>query len=60
VVEKLREAIGTLVRSPEYVARIQGIGGVPMNFAASEQQPFMDRELERWDKLIRSTGIQLD
>lgn len=60
VVERLREAIGILVRSPEYIARIQGIGGTPMNIAASEQQPFMDRELARWDKLIRSTGIQLD
>ncbi len=60
VVERLREAIGTLVRSPEYIARIQGIGGMPMNIAAAEQQPFMDRELARWDKLIRSTGIQLD
>ena len=60
VVEKLREAIGTLVRSPEYIARIQGIGGMPMNIAAAEQQPFMDRELARWDTLIRSTGIQLD
>jgi len=60
VVERLREAIGTLVRSPEYIARIQGIGGVPMNVVATDQQPFMDRELQRWDKLIRSTGIQLD
>jgi hypothetical protein len=31
-----------------------------MNIAAAEQQPFMDRELARWDTLIRSTGIQLD
>ena len=46
--------------SPEYVARIQGIGGMTMNMSAAEQQPFMDRELERWDRLIRSTGIQLD
>jgi len=60
VIEKLREAVGTLIRSPEYVARIQGIGGMTMNMSAAEQQPFMDRELERWDRLIRSTGIQLD
>ncbi len=60
VVDRLRELIGTLVRSPEYIARIESIGGMAMNVAPGEQQPFMDRERERWDALIRSTGIQLD
>ena len=60
VVEKLRGMIGTLVHSPEYVAKIQSIGGTPMNIDASAQQPFMDEELARWERLIRATGIQLD
>ena len=38
----------------------QSIGGTPMNIEAAAQQPFMEQELTRWDRLIRSTGIQLD
>lgn len=60
VVERLRELIGDLVRSPGYIAKIQSIGGTPMNIEAAAQQPFMEQELTRWDRLIRSTGIQLD
>ena len=60
VVEKLRGMIGTLVRSPDYVSKIESIGGTPMNIDAGAQQPFMDQELARWERLIRATGIQLD
>jgi tripartite-type tricarboxylate transporter receptor subunit TctC len=60
VVDKLRTLLDPLVRSKEFSARIESTGGVAMPIAGDRQNAFMFAEIERWDRLIKQAGIQID
>ena len=60
VVDKLRALLDPLVRSKEFSARIESTGGVAMPIAGDRQNAFMFAEIERWDRLIKQAGIQID
>ena len=60
IVERLRGLADALVRSPEFIARIESTGGAALPIPGIRQNQFLADEIARWDRLIKQTGIQLD
>ncbi len=60
IVERLRGLADALVRSPEFIARIESTGGAALPIPGNRQNQFLADEIARWDRLIRQAGIQLD
>lgn len=60
VVNRLSEAVVEAIRSPDLSKRLtdQGLDVAPL--AAAEFQPYLDREVAYWGKVIRDAGIKLD
>ena len=60
VVAKLRDALGTIIREPDFVARIERDGGRVLDIPARDQVPFLRDEIERWTKMVQQYGVTTD
>ena len=59
-VEILRNAHSSIVREPEFVARVERDGGRVLAVPPQEQQQFMQREVERWSAQVARYGVTVD
>ena len=59
-VEILRNAHSSIVREPEFVARVERDGGRVLAVPPQEQQKFMQREVERWSAQVARYGVTVD
>lgn len=57
VVEALRKALATVIGDPEFAARIERDGGRVLAIAPSQQQQFLQEQIERWTRLVRLYGV---
>jgi len=60
IVDKVAKAIATYVHKPEVVERLKGIGGEPVGDTPQEMAKFVKEETDRWAKVIKAEGIQLE
>ncbi len=60
VVAKLREAMGNIIREPDFVARIERDGGRILDIPVRDQGQFLRDEIERWTKLVQQYGVTTD
>ena len=61
VVARLNAEFGKALADPEVLARIDRIGGEPLPAGKPEGvDAMLARELERWTKLVQTTGMKMD
>lgn len=59
-VEVLRNAHASIIREPEFAARIERDGGRVIAVPPQEQQRFLQREVERWSAQVTQYGVAVD
>lgn len=59
-VEILRNAHASIIREPEFAARIERDGGRVIAVPPQEQQRFLQREVERWSAQVTQYGVTVD
>lgn len=57
VVEALRKALANVIADPEFAARIERDGGRVLAIAPSQQQQFLQEQIERWTRLVSQYGV---
>lgn len=60
VVRKLNDAIGTVIRSPEFQAQARNLGFEPWATSPRELSDFIQEETVKWQKLVTEANIKLD
>jgi len=60
IVTKLNKALLDAMKQPDVVARLASIGADPIGSSPEELATHLQRESDRWGKLIAERGIKLD
>ncbi|HYH41653.1 MAG TPA: tripartite tricarboxylate transporter substrate binding protein [Burkholderiales bacterium] len=60
IVDRLAADIGTLVKSREISERFEADGAVPVGSTPQQFSGFLKSEMQKWGKLIKEAGIQLE
>ena len=60
VTGKLSTAVAEVMKSPDMVSTLQGLGIVPVGGSPQEFQRFAEEEVQRWGKVIRGAKIAID
>jgi tripartite-type tricarboxylate transporter receptor subunit TctC len=58
VVEKLSDAMRQSLAKPETKARIRTLGGIPVGDTPAQFRAFLEKDMERWDRVIKASGIK--
>lgn len=59
-VTKIREALAQVFAQKEFVEQVEKGGGRVLGIAASDQQRFLENEVQRWGRLVRQFGIKAE
>jgi tripartite-type tricarboxylate transporter receptor subunit TctC len=60
IVDKLAADIGTIVKSREVGERFEADGALAVGSTPQQFSTFLKSEMQKWGKLIREAGIQLE
>ncbi len=60
IVERLADAIGAVLREPEIVERLTGLGAPPAPMRPEAFEQIVRADLEKWSRIIREAGIRLE
>jgi tripartite-type tricarboxylate transporter receptor subunit TctC len=60
IVEKLNQAVNAVLADPTVQARLAELGGEAMPMAPGEFGKLVERETEKWRKVIRAANIRLE
>ena len=60
ILARLREALLSVTRDKEFVARVERDGGRVLDLSPTQQQAFMRDEIDRWSKLVTQYGVTAD
>jgi tripartite-type tricarboxylate transporter receptor subunit TctC len=60
IVDKLTSGISEVVKSREVVERFQADGAVPVGSSPQQFAAFLKSEMQKWGKVIKDAGIQLE
>lgn len=58
--QQLAKEIGTIVKSPEFAARVEGFGFEIIDSSPELFQIQYNKEMPVWERMIKQTGIKLD
>lgn len=58
--QQLAKEIGSIVKSPEFAARVEGFGFEIIDSSPELFQAQYNKELPVWERMIKQTGIKLD
>jgi tripartite-type tricarboxylate transporter receptor subunit TctC len=58
VVEKLSDAMRQSLAKPETKARVRALGGIPVGDTPAQFRAFLEKDMERWDRVIKASGIK--
>jgi tripartite-type tricarboxylate transporter receptor subunit TctC len=58
IVDRLNAAVGTALADPKVVERLATLGVDPMPMRPAEFKAFIDRDTEKWAKVIKYAGIK--
>jgi tripartite-type tricarboxylate transporter receptor subunit TctC len=58
IVEKLNQAVNTVLADPNLQARLAELGGEPMPMTPEGFGNLVAEETRKWDKVIKSAGIK--
>jgi tripartite-type tricarboxylate transporter receptor subunit TctC len=57
IIQRLSRAINEAIQDPSLRTRFQEIGLVPMSNTPEEFAAFIKRDSEKWQKIIRDSGV---
>ena len=60
VVAKLRQALAQVNKDPEFIALVEKDGGRILNVSATDQQAFLQDEINRWVPLVAKSNVKID
>jgi tripartite-type tricarboxylate transporter receptor subunit TctC len=60
IVNKLNAALLDALKSPEIKAKFDGIGAEPLGTTPDELAIYLNKEIERWGKVISTNNIKSD
>ena len=60
VVNKLNKVLNGLMKDPDTLKKLESIGAEPIGSTPQELATHLNKELTRWDKLIKERNIRLD
>ena len=60
IVKKLNAALLDALKSPEIKAKFDGIGAEPLGTTPDELASYLNKEIERWGKVISTNNIKSD
>ena len=60
ILARLREALLSVTRDKDFVARVERDGGRVLDLSPTQQQAFMRDEIDRWSKLVTQYGVTAD
>ena len=60
IVERLNEAVRQIKQLPAVKQQLATLGAVPIDMTPAELGAFIQRELEKWTKVIKAGGIQAE
>ncbi len=60
VVKKLQDAVLTIASEKEFVAHLAEQGAYPFPNDAVESTKLMDREIKRWERIVKGANISMD
>jgi tripartite-type tricarboxylate transporter receptor subunit TctC len=60
IVDKLNAALLDALKSPEIKAKFDGIGAEPLGTTPDELASYLNKEIERWGKVISTNNIKSD
>lgn len=60
VIDKLHDALVKIIKSPESMARLAGVGAIPDANTPEQFAEYNRREVEKWGKIVRENDIKAD
>lgn len=60
VLARLRSDLGKVIAAPDVMEAFRKAGGKPMSLNVSETRVMVQRDVERWTRLIRDAGIKAE
>jgi tripartite-type tricarboxylate transporter receptor subunit TctC len=60
IIEKLGAEFAAIVKSREFAERFEADGAVPVGSSPPQFAAFLKSEMQKWGKVIREAGIQLE
>ena len=60
IIDKLHDALVKIIKSPESMARLAGVGAIPDANTPEQFAEHNRREVEKWGKIIRENNIKAD
>jgi tripartite-type tricarboxylate transporter receptor subunit TctC len=60
IINKLHGELVKIIKSPESVARLAGVGAIPVANTPEEFAAVLKKEVEKWGKIVRENGIKPD
>jgi tripartite-type tricarboxylate transporter receptor subunit TctC len=60
VLQRLERAVASAVNRPDFRSRLIQLGIAPVGSTSAELATAQARDLARWEKPIKATGVQLD
>ncbi|QYU66907.1 hypothetical protein J4558_18365 [Leptolyngbya sp. 15MV] len=60
IVERLADEIGAVLREPEVVERLTGLGAPPSPMRPDAFERIVRADLEKWGRVIREADIRLE
>lgn len=60
IVAKVRQAYIAALQDPAIKAKLEAVGAEAVGSSGEELKRFMDAEIKRWEKVVKTSGIALD
>ena len=60
IINKMHGELVKIIKSPDSVARLAGVGAIPVANTPEEFAAAMKKEVDKWGKIIRENGIKAD
>jgi tripartite-type tricarboxylate transporter receptor subunit TctC len=60
IVDKLNASIKKAMANPEVIKRMKDLGAQPVGDSPAEFRQFLVKDMERWDRVIKASGIKAD
>ena len=60
VVARLNKVLNGLMKDPETLKKLESVGAEPIGSTTQELATHLNKELDRWGKLIKERNIRLD
>lgn len=58
IIDKLQSELHKIIHSPESLARLESVGAFPVGNTPAQFAQYLQREVQKWGKIVRDHGIK--